>query len=36
MIAFDAITVVQGDSNGEVMVNMTPEQLETAPVLNDA
>ena len=36
VIAFDAITVVQGDSNGEVMVNMTPEQLETAPVLNDA
>ena len=36
VIAFDAITVVQGDSNGEVMVNMTPEQLETSPVLNDA
>jgi len=36
VIGFDAITVVQGDSNGEVMVNMTPEQLETAPVLNDA
>jgi len=36
VIAFDAITVVQGDSNVEVMVNMTPEQLETAPVLNDA
>lgn len=36
VIAFDTITVVQGDSNGEVMVNMTPEQLETASVLNDA
>ena len=36
VIAFDAITVVQDDSKGEVMVNMTPQQLATAPVLNDA
>jgi hypothetical protein len=36
VIGFDAVTVVQGDSNGEVIVNMTLQQLATAPVLNDA
>jgi sporulation protein YlmC with PRC-barrel domain len=35
VIGFDAITVVQGDSDGEVMINKTPEQLKTAPVFND-
>ncbi|KDA04334.1 PRC-barrel domain-containing protein [Hyphomonas oceanitis] len=35
VIDFNAITVVQGDSEGEVMINKTPEQLKTAPVLHD-
>lgn len=35
VIDFDAITVVQGDSGGEVMINKTPEQLKMAPVLID-
>ena len=35
VIDFNAITVVQGDSEGEVMVNKTPEQMKTAPVLHD-
>lgn len=35
VIDFDAITVVQGDSEGEVMINRTSEQLKMAPVFND-
>ena len=35
VIDFDAITVVQGDSEGEVMINKTSEQLKMAPVFND-
>ncbi|KJS36223.1 MAG: hypothetical protein VR74_13980 [Hyphomonas sp. BRH_c22] len=35
VIDFDAITVVQGDGEGEVMINQTPEQLKMAPVFND-
>lgn len=35
VIGFDAIKVVQGDGEGEVMINKTPGQLKTAPVFND-
>jgi len=35
VIDFDAITVVQGDSEGEVMINKTSEQLKMAPVFKD-
>ncbi|MBU1286383.1 MAG: PRC-barrel domain-containing protein [Alphaproteobacteria bacterium] len=36
VIDFDAISVVMVEDDEEVMVNKTPEQMKTAPVLNDA
>jgi hypothetical protein len=35
VIDFNDITVAQGDSEGEVMINKTPEQLQMSPVLKD-
>jgi hypothetical protein len=34
VIAFDDVTVAQGDGEGDVIVNKTPDQLKTAAVLH--